>query len=78
MIRRVPTDETTGQNAARHPTQADPKDKEDRPMATTRRATATWSGDLLSGKGTVTAATERVEQGDHGPTIPDPAARRYG
>ena len=26
-------------------------------MATTRRATATWSGDLLSGRGTVTAAT---------------------
>jgi lipoyl-dependent peroxiredoxin len=26
-------------------------------MATTRRATATWSGDLLSGAGTVTAAT---------------------
>jgi len=26
-------------------------------MATTRRATATWSGDLLSGNGTVTAAT---------------------
>jgi osmotically inducible protein OsmC len=29
-------------------------------MATTRRATATWSGDLLSGKGTVTAATTGV------------------
>jgi lipoyl-dependent peroxiredoxin len=26
-------------------------------MATTRRATATWTGDLLSGNGTVTAAT---------------------
>ncbi|HUQ79037.1 MAG TPA: OsmC family peroxiredoxin [Patescibacteria group bacterium] len=26
-------------------------------MATTRHATATWSGDLLSGNGTVTAAT---------------------
>jgi osmotically inducible protein OsmC len=26
-------------------------------MATTRRATATWSGDLPSGRGTVTAAT---------------------
>jgi osmotically inducible protein OsmC len=26
-------------------------------MATTRQATATWSGDLLSGNGTVTAAT---------------------
>jgi osmotically inducible protein OsmC len=26
-------------------------------MATTRRATATWSGDLLTGDGTVTAAT---------------------
>ncbi len=26
-------------------------------MATTRRATATWSGDLLTGNGTVTAAT---------------------
>ena len=26
-------------------------------MATTRRASATWSGDLLSGNGTVTAAT---------------------
>jgi lipoyl-dependent peroxiredoxin len=31
--------------------------KEDRLMATSRRATATWSGDLLSGNGTVTAAT---------------------
>ena len=30
------------------------------PMATTRRADATWSGDLLSGRGTVTAATTRV------------------
>lgn len=29
-------------------------------MATTRRATATWSGDLLSGNGTVTAATTGV------------------
>jgi lipoyl-dependent peroxiredoxin len=29
-------------------------------MATTRRATATWSGDLLSGKGTVTAATTGI------------------
>jgi osmotically inducible protein OsmC len=29
-------------------------------MATTRRATATWSGDLLSGKGAVTAATTGV------------------
>jgi osmotically inducible protein OsmC len=29
-------------------------------MATTRRADATWSGDLLSGNGTVTAATTRV------------------
>jgi osmotically inducible protein OsmC len=29
-------------------------------MATTRRATATWSGDLLSGHGTVTAATTGV------------------
>jgi osmotically inducible protein OsmC len=29
-------------------------------MATTRRATATWSGDLLSGDGTVTAATTGV------------------
>ena len=29
-------------------------------MATTRRAEATWSGDLLSGRGTVTAATTRV------------------
>jgi lipoyl-dependent peroxiredoxin len=29
-------------------------------MATTRRATATWSGDLLSGRGTVTAATTGV------------------
>ena len=29
-------------------------------MATTRRADATWSGDLLSGRGTVTAATTRV------------------
>ena len=29
-------------------------------MATTRRATATWSGDLLSGKGTVSAATTGV------------------
>jgi osmotically inducible protein OsmC len=34
--------------------------KEDRDMATTRRATATWSGDLLSGNGTVTAATTGV------------------
>jgi lipoyl-dependent peroxiredoxin len=29
-------------------------------MATTRQATATWSGDLLSGKGTVTAATTGI------------------
>jgi lipoyl-dependent peroxiredoxin len=29
-------------------------------MATTNRAEATWSGDLLKGKGTVTAATTRV------------------
>jgi osmotically inducible protein OsmC len=29
-------------------------------MATTRRATATWSGDLLSGNGTVTAATTGI------------------
>jgi osmotically inducible protein OsmC len=29
-------------------------------LATTRRAEATWSGDLLSGSGTVTAATTRV------------------
>src|SRR5258705_12664816 len=29
-------------------------------MATTRRATATWSGDLLSGQGTVTAATTGI------------------
>jgi lipoyl-dependent peroxiredoxin len=29
-------------------------------MATTRRAEATWSGDLLGGSGTVTAATTRV------------------
>jgi osmotically inducible protein OsmC len=29
-------------------------------MATTRRADATWSGDLLSGRGTVTAATTKV------------------
>jgi osmotically inducible protein OsmC len=29
-------------------------------MATTRQADATWSGDLLSGRGTVTAATTRV------------------
>jgi osmotically inducible protein OsmC len=29
-------------------------------MATTRHADATWSGDLLSGRGTVTAATTRV------------------
>ena len=29
-------------------------------MATTRRAEATWSGDLLTGRGTVTAATTRV------------------
>ena len=29
-------------------------------MATTRRAEATWSGDLISGRGTVTAATTRV------------------
>jgi osmotically inducible protein OsmC len=29
-------------------------------MATTRRATASWSGDLLSGNGTVTAATTGI------------------
>jgi osmotically inducible protein OsmC len=29
-------------------------------MATTRSATATWSGDLLSGKGTVSAATTGI------------------
>lgn len=29
-------------------------------MATTRRATATWTGDLLTGNGTVTAATTGV------------------
>jgi lipoyl-dependent peroxiredoxin len=29
-------------------------------MATTRRATATWSGDLMSGRGTVTAATTGI------------------
>ena len=29
-------------------------------MATTRRATATWSGDLLSGRGSVTAATTGI------------------
>jgi osmotically inducible protein OsmC len=29
-------------------------------MATTRRADATWSGDLLSGRGTVSAATTGV------------------
>jgi osmotically inducible protein OsmC len=29
-------------------------------MATTRRAAATWSGDLLSGRGTVTATTTGV------------------
>jgi osmotically inducible protein OsmC len=29
-------------------------------MATTRRADATWSGDLLSGRGTVTAATTGI------------------
>jgi lipoyl-dependent peroxiredoxin len=29
-------------------------------MATTRRAEATWSGDLLAGRGTVTAATTHV------------------
>ena len=29
-------------------------------MATTRRADATWSGDLLSGRGTVTATTTGV------------------
>ena len=29
-------------------------------MATIRRATATWSGDLLSGRGTVTAATTGI------------------
>jgi osmotically inducible protein OsmC len=29
-------------------------------MATTRRAEATWSGDLIGGSGTVTAATTRV------------------
>jgi lipoyl-dependent peroxiredoxin len=30
------------------------------PMSTTRTADATWSGDLLSGQGTVTAATTKV------------------
>jgi osmotically inducible protein OsmC len=30
------------------------------PMATTRRAEATWSGDLIGGRGSVTAATTRV------------------
>ena len=29
-------------------------------MATTRQADATWAGDLLSGRGTVTAATTGV------------------
>jgi lipoyl-dependent peroxiredoxin len=29
-------------------------------MATTRRATATWSGDLLSGRGSVTAASTGI------------------
>ncbi|HET7703568.1 MAG TPA: OsmC family peroxiredoxin [Candidatus Limnocylindrales bacterium] len=29
-------------------------------MSTTRRATATWSGDLLSGRGSVTAATTGI------------------
>jgi osmotically inducible protein OsmC len=29
-------------------------------MATTRRAEATWSGDLIGGNGTVTAATTRI------------------
>jgi osmotically inducible protein OsmC len=29
-------------------------------MATTRRATASWSGDLTSGRGTVTAATTGI------------------
>lgn len=29
-------------------------------MATTRQATATWSGDLMSGRGTVTAATTGI------------------
>jgi osmotically inducible protein OsmC len=29
-------------------------------MATTRRADATWSGDLLSGRGTVTASTTQI------------------
>jgi osmotically inducible protein OsmC len=29
-------------------------------MATTRRATATWSGDLLTGRGTVTAETTGI------------------
>ena len=29
-------------------------------MATSRRATATWSGDLLSGKGSVSAATTGI------------------
>jgi|SRR5689334_2928343 len=31
-------------------------------MATTRKATATWSGDLTSGNGSVTAATTKVFQ----------------
>jgi osmotically inducible protein OsmC len=29
-------------------------------MATTRQATATWSGDLMTGRGTVTAATTGI------------------
>ena len=56
-------------------------------MATTRRATATWRGDLLAGSGTVTAATTgifrdqattweaRTEEAD-GVTSPGGAARR--
>jgi lipoyl-dependent peroxiredoxin len=41
-------------------TDDDPGTAEENPMATTRRATATWSGDLLSGNGAVTAATTGV------------------
>jgi len=34
--------------------------REEDPMATTRRATATWAGDLPTGRGTVTAATTGI------------------
>jgi lipoyl-dependent peroxiredoxin len=56
MPTRSPPHAASARNDARNhrPT------KEDRDMATTRRATATWSGDLLSGNGTVTAATTGV------------------